>query len=94
MREEYEGESTGLHRPFGRTGQGVYLGGEAKGVKPRSRSESDKPAAALSSEGRGVKAPEVTGIRPEAGRSIPGQGEVPRKRDGGPIPVVRCQSLG
>jgi hypothetical protein len=36
-------------------------------------------------QGRGVKAPIVTGVMPEVGRSTPGQGEVPRKGHGGPI---------
>lgn len=61
-------------------------------MKPRSRSESDLRAA-RKSEARGMKVPEVTRLRPEGPRSNPGQGEVPRKGDGGPIEVVRCQSL-
>lgn len=40
----YQGEVTGLRNPFRKTDQGVCLSGEAKGYKPRSLSESDKPA--------------------------------------------------
>ena len=54
----------------------------------RSRSESDKPVVPFWHEGRGVKAPEVTGPRPEAARSSPGQGEAARKRRGSPIGVL------
>lgn len=31
----------------------------------------------------GLKGPKVTAVKPEAGRSIPGQDEVARKGDGG-----------
>ncbi len=41
----------------------------------------------------GVKAPTVTGVRPEAGRSSPGQGEVRRKPDGGLLELLRFKSL-
>ena len=44
--------------------------------------------------GLGVKAPEVTGIIPETGRSSPRQGEVRRKPDGGSLPQMRHKSLG
>lgn len=43
--------------------------------------------------GPGVKAPKVTGIIPEARRSSPWQGEVQRKLDGGPLPLLRFKSL-
>jgi len=46
-----------------------------------------------SSEGQGAKAPEITGVRPEARRSNPGQGEALRKQGGSLIGVVSCQSL-
>jgi len=65
-----------------------------RGLNPGAIAKATGPQPAFAGEGRGVKAPEVTGARPEAGRSIPGQGEVPLKRDGGPIPVVKCHSLG
>ena len=39
----------------------------------------------LHCEGRGVKVPGITAIRPEIGRSNPDQGEIPRQRDGGPM---------
>ncbi len=43
--------------------------------------------ALISSKGldqkNGLKGPKVTAIKPEAGRSIPGQDEVARKGDGG-----------
>ena len=35
-------------------------------------------------EGRGLKGPGVTAVRPETGRSRPGQGEAGRKPGGGP----------
>jgi hypothetical protein len=49
----------------------VHLSGELNLMKGR-RSESDKPA---SNEGRGMKVPVVTRMRPEAVRSTPGQAE-------------------
>ena len=70
------------------------MSGEAKGFKPRSRSESDMRVVALCHVARGLKGPGVTHLRPEAGRSSPGQGEARRKPRGGPLPVVRSQSLG
>jgi hypothetical protein len=42
----------------------------------------------------GVKAPEVTGVRPEAGRSSPWQSEALRKQGGGSIPNMRHKSIG
>jgi hypothetical protein len=41
----------------------------------------------------GLKEPTVTGIRPEASRSSPWQGEVWRKPDGGPVEMLRFKSL-
>ena len=35
-------------------------------------------------EGRGLKGPGATAVRPETGRSRPGQGEAGRKPGGGP----------
>ena len=49
-------------------GQGVYLSGE---VKETSRSESKKTVAG-NSLGLDVKVSEITGVRPETGRSNPG----------------------
>lgn len=40
----YQWELTVLRNPFRKTDQGVCVSGEAKGYKPRSRSESDRPA--------------------------------------------------
>ena len=47
----------------------------------RSHRETDKPAVY---EGRGVKAPGVTALRPEAERSTPGQIEADLKIRGRP----------
>jgi hypothetical protein len=41
----YQGGLTMLCNPFRKTDQGVCISSEVKGFKPRSRSESDKPAA-------------------------------------------------
>ena len=49
----------------------MYVSGKDN-PKRGIHSESEKPAVY---EGHGVKVPQVTGVRPEAGRSIPGQGE-------------------
>ena len=68
---EYEERGPGSHAPSGNTGQGVRPSGELKGYARRRR-ETDKPAAALRGEGRGLKGPGVTRMRPEAGRSSPG----------------------
>lgn len=62
-------------------------------LRKRSRSESDKTVA-RKSMGRDMKVSEITGIRPEASRSNPGQGEVWRKLDGGPIPVLETNRSG
>lgn len=58
----------------------MHLSGELNLMRGR-RSESDKPA---SNEGRGMKVPEVTRMRPEAVRSTPGQAEARVKSRGGP----------
>lgn len=58
----------------------MHLSGELNLMRGR-RSESDKPA---SNEGRGMKVPVVTGMRPEAVRSTPGQAEARVKPRGGP----------
>ena len=71
-------------------GQGVYLSGE---VKETSRSESEKTVPS-NSMGLGMKVPEITGIRPEASRSNPGQVEVWRKPDGGPLPMLGTNHSG
>ena len=44
--------------------------------------------------GVGVKAPQVTGIRPEAGRSSPGQSEALRKQGGGSLPKLSHKWFG
>ena len=49
--------------------------------KTRRRSESDKSAAC---KGRRLKGREVTGVRPETGRSIRGQAEARGNSGGGP----------
>ena len=67
------------------TWQRVHFRGEAK--RKRSLSESDKPAA-LRSQGRRLKGREVTGMRPETSRSIPGQDEAGGNSRGGPLPVL------
>ena len=74
----------GLYRPSCNTGQGVLCCGE------------DKECLALYSEGNRflvaffcvwgevLIGPLVTALKPEAGRSIPGQDEVALTSDGGP----------
>ena len=42
----------------------------------------------------GVKAPQVTGVRPEAGRSSPRQNEALRKQGGGSLPNMSHKSIG
>ena len=42
----------------------------------------------------GVKAPQVTGVRPEAGRSSPWQSEALRKQGGGSLPTLSHKSFG
>lgn len=61
---------------------------ECTGVELTSKPKR-KQHARSASEGRGVKAPGITGIRFEACRSNPGQGEVLRKGDGSPLPIMR-----
>lgn len=58
----------------------MQFSGKLNPIRGR-RSESDKPA---SNEGRGMKVPEVTGLRPEAVRSTPEQAEARVKLRGGP----------
>ena len=58
----------------------MYVSGKHNS-KRGMRSESDKPA---SNEGRGMKVPAVTDLRPEAVRSTPGQAEARVKLRGGP----------
>ena len=70
-----------LRRPFGTTGQGVHPGSEVN-LNQRSQSESEMPAA-RKGEGRGLKGPGITRIRPETRRSIPGHGEAGVKPCGG-----------
>ena len=63
--------------------QGAYVSGEIKGVSPEVEGKPIHPQA--QAQGCGVKAPIVTDVMPEVGRSRPGQGEVLRKEHGGPI---------
>lgn len=41
-----------------------------------------------------AKVRQVTGPVPETGRSSPWEGEIPRKGDGGSLPMLRFKSLG
>ena len=52
-----------------------------KGFYPCSRRETDMPAALL--RGKVLIGPGITALKPEAGRSIPGQDEVALTSDGG-----------
>lgn len=74
--------------------QGVCLSSEVNGFSLGNLSESNWSITASCGVGRGVKAPGITGTRPETGRSIPGQAEALRKRGGGPLPVLSIISLG
>ena len=71
--------------PFRKTGQGVYLCGK---VNPFIGVAVAKAKVHSLGEGLRVKVREVTGIRPETARSIPGQDEASRKGSGGPLPVL------
>ena len=63
--------------------QGAYVSGETKGINP---GVAGKPIhMQAQAQICGVKAPRVTDVMPEVGRSRPGQGEVSRKGHGGPI---------
>ena len=63
--------------------QGAYVSGEIKGITPVVIGKPINPQP--QGQGFGVKAPRVTDVMPEVGRSRPGQGEVLRKEHGGPI---------
>ena len=63
--------------------QGAYVSGEAKGITPGAVGKPIHMQA--QAQICGVKAPRVTDVMPEVGRSRPGQGEVSRKGHGGPI---------
>ncbi len=63
--------------------QGAYVSGETKGLNPGVIGKPIHPQAFA--QGCGVKAPIVTDVMPEVGRSRPGQDEVSRKGHGGPI---------
>jgi hypothetical protein len=63
--------------------QGAYVSGEAKEDSSGAVGKPIHPQA--QAEGCGVKAPKVTDVMPEVGRSRPGQDEVSRKGHGGPI---------
>ena len=63
--------------------QGAYVSGEIKGITPEVTGKPINPQP--QGQGFGVKAPRVTDVMPEVGRSRPGQGEVSRKGHGGPI---------
>lgn len=84
MSNQYDIALTVSLRSFWNTRQGVCFSSEANWFSPGSLSESNWPIAGLTCVGRGVKAPEITGARPETGRSIPGQAEALRKGGGGP----------
>ena len=62
-------------------------------LRKRSHSESNKTVA-RKSVGRDMKVSVITGVRHEASRSNPGQGEVWRKLDGGPIPMLGTNRSG
>lgn len=62
-------------------------------LRKRSRSESEKTVAG-NSMGLDMKVSEITGVIPETSRSNPGQVEVWRKLDGGPIPVLGTNCSG
>jgi hypothetical protein len=62
--------------------QGAYISGE---IKEESSEVTGKPIHPQpQGQGCGVKAPRVTDVMPEAGRSRPGQGEVRGNPHGGP----------
>jgi hypothetical protein len=61
---------------------------------PEAKAKATSPQYTSVYEGRGVKVPGVIAVGPETSRSSPGQDEVARKRDGGPLPVLICKSFG
>ena len=63
--------------------QGAYVSGEIKGVSPGVGGKPIYPQQQC--QGYGVKAPRVTDVMPEVGRSRPGQDEVRGNPHGGPI---------
>ena len=83
MTGKYEGGGPGSALTSRNTGRGVHGRGEPKGLNPGG---VGKPTARSGEtrEGRGLKGPVVTAVRPETGRSSPGQGEAGRKPRGGP----------
>jgi hypothetical protein len=85
VRRKYEGGGPGLHVPSRNTGRGVHSRGKPKGPEARRRRETNMHTASLrAGKVRSLKGLEVTVVRLETGRSIPGQGEVRRKLGGGP----------
>ena len=58
-------------RPFRKTGRGVYGCGEPKTFKVEGVGKPTSPQPFLG-EGRGLRGPGVTLVRPETGRSRPG----------------------
>ena len=66
----------------------MWSGGEVKGFTPEAGAKATARSPLFAGQGRGAKVPEVTGPRPEAARSSPGQGEAARKRRGSPIGVL------
>lgn len=70
-----------LQRPFRIKEQGVYQSGEANWLIQGAEAKANSPQHC---EGLGVKAPLVTLIIPEPGRSKPEQGEASRLSGGSP----------
>jgi hypothetical protein len=79
-----EGSGSGLLYYSRNISQGAYVSGEIKGIIPEVTGKPINPQP--QGQGFGVKAPRVTDVMPEVGRSMPGQGEAGRKPRGGPIP--------
>ena len=68
--------------------QGVQAYGEVKAIgKPILRNR-------FGGQGGGIKVPLIMCLQPEAGRSNPGQDEVPHQWDGGPLPVLSSTCSG
>ena len=72
-----------MHVPSRNTGRGVQGCGEPKGKKPVSIGKPISAQPPQGGEAQGLKGPEVTVLKLETRRSIPGQGEARRKPSGG-----------
>lgn len=86
---QYERRRPGSRPPFGNTDQGFLLCGEVKEYTSVAIAKAISPQFRFRNQGQGVKAPGVTGERPETKRSSPEQGEADHQIGGGPYRSCR-----